>query len=86
MKKDIVTGEIFKCLFCNEYVTEIIDPYSYVYDYHFDGDFGCNSNPITGIEGTGPHFPLTQDNINKVALMQSPECSIAKVPRKERGE
>ena len=72
-KEDIITGDIYPCLFCKVHVTEVRDPYSGVLDYHDDGDFGCGDNPISGEEGTGPHLPLTLDNLKAIAEMLTGE-------------
>ena len=70
---DIITGNVYQCFFCKEYVEEVRDPYSGVLDYGFDGDFGCSENPANSEEGTGSHLPLTASNRLKIAEMLTGE-------------
>ncbi len=35
-----------------------------------DGDFGCNTNPITGEDGTGPHAAITDQWLKDAQLRE----------------
>lgn len=46
------------CLWCGEWLTDGADVSGYTGtgpDWMIDGDFGCDSHPLTGEDGTGPH-------------------------------
>lgn len=56
-KTDILTGARFFCAHCGYHIVEVQDPYSFVLDYHLDGDFGCSAHPLNDEEGTWGHVP-----------------------------
>lgn len=57
-RSDIPTGASrFICANCEREIIEVQDPYSYVLDYGDNGDFGCDSHPLSNEDGTYGHVP-----------------------------